>query len=75
MSVSDVAIESSLHGKERRVQRDISQRDLQEAVKFGTRKQGKSRRGEETWLYEFADINRITFVTDATSTKEITARG
>lgn len=71
MSVSDVAIESSLHGRERRVQRDISKRDLQAAVKFGTRTRGRPRHnGEKTWLYEFADI---TYVTDATSTKEITA--
>jgi hypothetical protein len=65
-----ILVESSLHGRQRRCQRDITKRDLQAAVKYGIKERGhpcpKTR--EPRWKYTYADI---VYITDSTSTKEV----
>lgn len=70
-STSLITILSSDHGRLRRQQRCISKRDLQAAVRYGTRKPGFPcpRTGARRWLYTFADV---VYVTDDTGTQEIT---
>eukprot|EP01038_Epipyxis_sp_PR26KG_P011609 gene11609-15547_t len=67
-----IPFNSSTHGRERRTQRDISKKDLQAAVKYGTKERGfpNPRTGEVRWKYTFADI---VYITDATSTSEVTS--
>ena len=67
----DIPFISSLHGRDRRSQRDISKRDLQAAVKYGMKEAGYPRKdGSLTWKYTY---NNIVYITDATSTQEITS--
>lgn len=40
LATSDMPFESSLHGRERRAQRDVTKRDLQAALKYGTKERG-----------------------------------
>jgi hypothetical protein len=65
-------IESSVHGRERREQRDIDKIDLEYCVKYGKREPGHRdpKTGAPRWKYTFAEV---TFVTDETSTKEVTS--
>lgn len=71
-ATSSVTILSSPHGRQRRLERYISKRDLQAAVKYGSKTPGfpNRRTGEPTWKYTFGDI---VYVTDATSRHEITS--
>jgi hypothetical protein len=52
------------------MERDIAKQDLQAAVKFGTKERQVGPRGEIRWMYKFADV---VFITDQTSTQEITS--
>jgi hypothetical protein len=72
LHTSEIPLVSSLHGKERRSQRDISKRDLQAAIKYGKREKAASHpgTGEHRWKYTFADV---VYITDETSTIEITS--
>ena len=63
---STIEFISSLHGRQRRRERDLSKRDLQAAVKHGTKECSIKGR----WKYTFADV---VYITDSTSTKEITS--
>ena len=66
-NTSLISILSSVHGQLRREQRDIDKRDLKRALKHGTcRRAGGSNR----WSVEH---DGVTFVTDSTMRKEITA--
>ncbi|CAM9910863.1 unnamed protein product, partial [Laminaria digitata] len=69
---SDVPFFSSLHGRERRALRGIDRLDLQAAVKYGRKQRGRPNRatGERRWMYTHADI---VYITDASSTREITS--
>jgi hypothetical protein len=64
-------LEPSLHGRERRQLRNIAQRDLQAAIKYGTKTRGLDDRttGVVRWKYEFADV---IYITDASTTRVIT---
>eukprot|EP00121_Abeoforma_whisleri_P010617 Awhi_evm1s9794 len=64
-TTSQVDFFPSIHGKRRRIERDIDVRDLQAAVKYGSKQ--KTVNG---YKYCFAGI---TYITDETSTKEITS--
>lgn len=57
----EVPFISSVHGAERRTQRNISKRDLKAAVKYGTCERGypRPKTGEGTWKYNFANITYI----------------
>ena len=61
-----ISILSSEHGKLRREQRDIDKRDLQKALKHGTRVRTWGNR----WKVEY---DGIIFITDNTMRREITA--
>jgi hypothetical protein len=71
VSTGEIPFTSSLHGRERRLQRDIAVRELQAAVKHGVKEKGhRSRNGERCWIYTYGDI---VYITDVTSTQEITS--
>ena len=72
LRTSEVPLQSSTHGQERRTQRNISKRDLQAAVKYGTKERGfpHPRTGELRWKYTFADV---VYITDESSTIEVTS--
>ncbi len=72
VATSSVSILSSPHGRQRRLERNIAKRDLQAAVKYGSKEPGipNRRTGDPTWKYTFGDI---VYVTDATSRREITS--
>lgn len=65
---------SSVHGEQRRRERNIDTRDLQAAIKYGTKEmvhcKNGHRKGELRWKYTFAEV---VYITDATSTNEITS--
>jgi len=74
-STDAVTLLSSVHGRDRRSLRKIGKRDLQAAVKHGTKELQVCRRAgphylETRYKYTFADI---VYITDETSTKEITS--
>lgn len=66
MQTSLISIISSTHGRLRREQRDISKRDLQAAIKYGSR----SRVWGQRWKFEY---DGIIFITDAAMCREITS--
>ena len=72
--ISDVPFFSSLHGRERRALRGIDRLDLQAAVKFGRKERGRPHpaTGAVRWKYTHADI---VYITDESSTREITSYG
>ena len=61
-----ITILSSHHGRLRREQRDIDKRDLQRALKHGTKQKAWGQR----WMVEY---DGITFITDSTMRREVTA--
>ena len=65
-NTSLITILSSEHGRLRREQRDIDKRDLQKALKHGTREKAWGQR----WKVEY---DGITFITDSTMRREVTA--
>ncbi len=65
-NTSLITILSSEHGRLRREQRDIDKRDLQRALRYGTKHPAWGKR----WMVEY---DGITFVTDRTMREEITA--
>lgn len=71
-ATSDIPFFSSVHGERRRAERAIDRRDLQAAVKHGNKQLAKRdpRTGALRWKYTYADI---IYITDETSTKEITS--
>ena len=76
-TTSAVDILSSAHGRRRRSERLISKRDLQAAVKYGKKEEALRAKGSNgaegavlRWKYTFAGI---VYVTDASSTREITS--
>eukprot|EP00854_Cymbomonas_tetramitiformis_P014698 gene14698-17366_t len=72
ITTSAVSVISSPHGLLRRKQRKINIRDLQAAVKYGTKEAGFPcpRTGENRWKYTHADV---VYITDASSRHEITS--
>ncbi|RYG98796.1 hypothetical protein EON65_51000 [archaeon] len=72
LPTSRIELQSTLHGEERRFQRDISKRDLQAAVKYGTRERGFPcpQTGRPRWKYTYADI---VYITNETSKVEVTS--
>jgi hypothetical protein len=65
-NTSLISILSSAHGQLRREQRDIDKRDLQRALKYGRRE----RAWGDRWQVEY---DGITFITDTTMRREVTA--
>eukprot|EP00923_Selenidium_pygospionis_P005567 GHVN01009421.1.p1 GENE.GHVN01009421.1~~GHVN01009421.1.p1 ORF type:complete len:466 (+),score=27.29 GHVN01009421.1:149-1546(+) len=74
-NTSSVTLLSCVHGRDRRKLRNVEKRDLKAAIKYGTKEvQVCSRQGphygEIRFKYTFADT---VYITDATSTQEITS--
>ncbi|CAB9520337.1 Eukaryotic elongation factor 2 kinase [Seminavis robusta] len=69
---SEFIVLSSKHGRERRELREIDVHDLKAAVKYGVKTPGYPcrRTGRASWKYTYGNI---VYVTDATSTREITS--
>eukprot|EP00978_Attheya_sp_CCMP212_P001915 scaffold3990_cov54-Attheya_sp.AAC.3 len=69
---AELTVLSSLHGRARRILRDISKLDLQTAIKYGVKMRGhpdpKTR--EERWKFVFGNV---VYITDSTCTREITS--
>ena len=59
---------SSIHGRKRRQEREITKEDLQAAVKYG-KKEATYTNGVLRWKYSFADI---IYIADETSSVEVT---
>ncbi|KAF0695413.1 Aste57867_13762 [Aphanomyces stellatus] len=71
-ATSAITLLTSIHGRDRRHLRSIAKRDLQAAVKHGTKSRAYPCRQTwaPRWKYTFA---HIVYITDATSTREITS--
>jgi len=71
-NLSEIEFIESLHGSNRRLERSITKRDLQAAVKYGTKVLGfpHPHTKELRWKYEYDDI---TYITDHSSTIEVTS--
>ena len=69
LATSYIEVISSIHGNQRRAERSIEKRDLQAAVKHGTR-EIQHCNGEIRYKYTFAGI---VYITDQTSRHEITS--
>ena len=63
-----VPIISSVHGRKRRLEREITKEELQAAVKYG-KKEATYTNGILRWKYSFADI---VYISDETSSVEVT---
>lgn len=68
MDVQTSCIEfvSSLHGKQRRLERNLSKRDLQTALKYGKRERSYLERWKITW-------ENVVYIVDSTLTHEVTS--
>ena len=69
-SPSAISILSSAHGRLRREERSIKKRDLQAALRYGSKEVSINQRGQLCYKFRFADI---VYITDITCTKEITS--
>jgi hypothetical protein len=74
LETSCVDFISSTHGEQRRRERNIDKKDLQAAIKYGTKERSLCknghRAGEVRWKYTFAEV---VYITDETSTIEVTS--
>jgi len=70
VSPSSISILSSTHGRMRRAERSIQKRDLQAALRYGTKERSINDRGKLCYKFRFADI---VYITDETCTREITS--
>jgi len=61
---------ASVHGEQRRRERDVTKRDLQAAVKYGKKERTYGHQGKPSWKYTFADV---VYITDDSSKHEITS--
>jgi len=71
LGTSCVELISSIHGRKRRLERDIAVKDLQTAVKYGTKEPQRGARYLGT-RYKIT-YNNIVYITDDTMTKEVTS--
>ena len=71
LHTAEIPFVSSLHGRQRRLERGITTRDLKSAVKYGIKEKGfPDKNGVPRWRYTYGDI---VYITDATSTVEVTS--
>ena len=71
LRTSDVTLISHSHGRNRRNERTIDKKELQAAIKYGSKeKAAPGRKGEERWKYTHAGV---VYVTDSTSRQEVTS--
>ena len=67
-TTQEVPFISSIHGRKRRHEREITKEELQAAVKYGT-KEATHTNGMLRWKYSFGDI---VYIADETSSVEVT---
>ena len=65
LRTSSIELISSLHSRQRKLERDIGKRDLQAAIKYGVKL--VQPKGNVKITY-----NNIVFITDSTYTREVT---
>ena len=71
LRTSSIDFITSVHGEQRRRERNITKRDLQAAIKYGTKERTVHPwTRERRWKYTYADV---VYITDSTSTKEVTS--
>ena len=71
LATSDITFISHTHGRERREERDIKKRELQEAIKYGRRESAvPGRKGDERLKFTHRGV---VYITDATMKHEITS--
>ncbi|KAG2448498.1 hypothetical protein HYH02_006389 [Chlamydomonas schloesseri] len=71
LATSAITLISHTHGRERREQRGIERRELQEAVKYGRKERANpGRDGQVRWRYTHKGV---VYITDETSRHEITS--
>jgi|AntAceMinimDraft_1070359.scaffolds.fasta_scaffold19652_2 hypothetical protein len=63
-----ITVLSSLHGRQRREERDISKHDLQAAVKYGVQEPSAEGEGRIKGRWKFT-YNGVVYITDATTKK------
>ena len=67
----DVSLVSHAHGRERRAERNIMRRELQAAIKHGTKEMANpGRDGSRRWRYTH---DGVVYITDETSRHEVTS--
>ncbi|GAX72732.1 hypothetical protein CEUSTIGMA_g188.t1 [Chlamydomonas eustigma] len=71
VATSAVSMISHVHGRQRRDERSITRRELQEAIKYGQKlRANPGRNGDERWRYTHKGV---VYITDSTSRHEITS--
>lgn len=72
MPTSAISLVSCAHGRQRRAERHIDRRDLQSAIKHGTRSPARpcGRTGLPRWRFEY---DGVVYITDNTCRREITS--
>ena len=70
LRTSSIELISSTHGRQRRLERDISKKDLQAAIKYGL---VEPQYHAVVGLRHKVTYNNIIYITDATMTKEVTS--
>ena len=71
MRTSELTVISHTHGRQRREERDIAKRELQEAIKYGRRERANpGRDGSRRWRFTHKSV---IYITDETMRHEITS--
>ncbi|KAG2493615.1 hypothetical protein HYH03_008132 [Edaphochlamys debaryana] len=71
LDTSAITVVSHAHGRSRRAERDISKRDLQTAIKYGTRERANpGRDGKPRWRFTYQGV---VYITDESCRHEITS--
>lgn len=70
METDIVTVLSSVHGRQRRLERDLTKRDLRLARNYGEKETVYNDRGHKGYKFTFADI---VYLTDETTDREITS--
>eukprot|EP00798_Chlamydomonas_sp_ICE-L_P022993 gene22993-30181_t len=71
LATSRISIVSHTHGRERRAERGIEKRELQEAVKYGHKERANpGREGSTRWRYTHKGV---VYITDESSRHEVTS--
>ena len=71
MPTEDISLISHTHGRERRAERNIQRKELQAAIKYGTKERANPGRDNSTrWRYTY---DGVVYITDETSRHEVTS--
>ena len=71
LQTEEISLVSNIHGRERRLERNISRVELQRAIKYGRKERANpGRDGSMRWRYTF---DGVVYITDESSRHEITS--